>query len=165
MQSFDCIFNVGGNCTASISGMSEAAGRCNTRVATARNRLGKLSQSLATRDLFKNTIDGINNAVGNLSASDISFDSQMHDLSAIAGVTGRTLDEIEGYARDSAKTFGIGASQAVDGYQLLLLQLSPEQGKYPEALQAMRGRSYCRFFRPDGEVRLRQSDVRMQMLQ
>lgn len=118
MQSFDYIFNVGGNYIASISGMSKATGHFNASVETTRNQLGKLSQSLAVLDLFKNTVEGINNAVESFSSSGISLDSQMHDLSAIAGVTGKTLDEIEGYARDSAKAFGIDASQAVEGYEL-----------------------------------------------
>lgn len=137
MQSFDYIFNVGGNYTATISGMSETTGHFNASVETARNRLGKLTQSLAALDLFKNAVEGVNNAVSSFSAPGISFDRQMHDLSAVAGVVGDDLKQIEGYARSSAKAFGIDASQAVEGYKLLLSQLSPELGKYPEALQAM----------------------------
>lgn len=137
MQSFDYIFNVGGNYTATISGMSEATGRFNASVETTRNSLGKLTQSLAALDLFRNAVEGVNNAVNGFSSSGISLDSQLHDLSAVAGVAGEGLKQIEGYARDSAKAFGIDASQAVEGYKLLLSQLSPELGKYPEALQAM----------------------------
>ena len=36
------------------------------------------------------------------------------DLSAIAGVTGDNLKEIEGYARDTAKTFGTDATAAAE---------------------------------------------------
>ena len=36
------------------------------------------------------------------------------DLSAIAGVTGDKLKEIEGYARDTAKTFGTDATAAAE---------------------------------------------------
>ena len=61
----------------------------------------------------------------------------MHDLSAVAGVVGEDLKKIEGYARESAKAFGTDAGVAVEGYKLLLSQLSPELGKFPEALQAM----------------------------
>ena len=61
----------------------------------------------------------------------------MHDLSAVAGVTGDSLKQIEGFARQSAKTFGTDASVAEESYKLLLSQLSPELGKYPEALSAM----------------------------
>ena len=61
----------------------------------------------------------------------------MHDLSAVAGVAGEGLKQIEGFARQSAKAFGTDAAVAVEGYKLLLSQLSPELGKYPEALSAM----------------------------
>ena len=44
---------------------------------------------------------------------------------------------IEGFARDSAKAFGTDAAVAVEGYKLLLSQLTPELGKYPEALSTM----------------------------
>ena len=36
------------------------------------------------------------------------------DLSAIAGVTGDKLKEIESYARDTAKTFGTDATAAAE---------------------------------------------------
>lgn len=61
----------------------------------------------------------------------------MHDLSAVAGVMGDSLKEREGYARSSAKAFGTDAAIAVEGYKLLLSQLSPELGKFPEALKDM----------------------------
>ena len=82
---------------------------------------------------IKNSLSGLQE----LNSSGVSLDSQMHDLSAIAGVTGDALKEIEGYARDAAKAFGTDASEAVTGYKLLLSQLSPELGKYPDALKAM----------------------------
>ncbi len=56
----------------------------------------------------------------------------MHDLSAVAGVTGDGLKQIETFARQSAKAFGTDAAVAVEGYKLLLSQLSPELGKYPD---------------------------------
>lgn len=137
MQNFDYQFNVGGNFTATVDGMSESAGRFNAAVEGTHSWLGKLGQTLAVWDLASNYVSKFNDTLGTLSASGISLDRQMHDLSAVAGVTGDTLKQIEGYARDSAKTFGIDASQAVEGYKLLLSQLSPELGKYPDALQAM----------------------------
>ena len=73
---FDYIFNIGGNYTATINGMSTATGE------------------------FQAKVDGAQ------SASGISLDSQMHDLSAVAGVTDETLAQIETFARESAKAFG-----------------------------------------------------------
>lgn len=137
MQTFDYLFNVGGNYTAVINGMTDATGEFRASVETAQSWIGKLSAKLAVFDLFRNAVESVSGAFQDLSQSGITLDSQMHDLSAIAGVTGKTLDEIEGYARDSAKAFGTDAATAVEGYKLLLSQLSPELGKYPEALRVM----------------------------
>ena len=137
MQNFDYQFNVGGNFTATMEGMAESTGRFNAAVEGTHSWLGKLGQTLAVWDLASNYVSKFNDTLGSLSSSGISLDSQMHDLSAVAGVVGDGLKQIEGYARSSAKAFGIDASQAVEGYKLLLSQLSPELGKYPEALQAM----------------------------
>ena len=60
----------------------------------------------------------------------------MHDLSAVAGVVGDDLKTIEDYARESAKAFGTDAAVAVEGYKLLLGQLTPKMAKCPEALKA-----------------------------
>lgn len=137
MQNFDYQFNVGGNFTATVDGMTESAGRFNAAVEGTHSWLGKLGQTLAVWDLASNYVGKFNDTLSTLSASGVSLDRQMHDLSAVASVTGDTLKQIEGYARNSAKVFGIDASQAVEGYKLLLSQLSPELGKYPDALQAM----------------------------
>lgn len=137
MQLFDYIFNVGGNYTAIINGMTEATGDFSAKVESANNWVGKLSSTLAVVDLARNAFEQIDSAVKTFNASGITLDSQMHDLSAVAGVVDEDLKKIEGYARESAKAFGTDAGVAVEGYKLLLSQLSPELGKFPEALQAM----------------------------
>lgn len=137
MQLFDYIFNVGGNYTAIINGMTEATGDFSAKVESANNWVGKLSSTLAVVDLARNAFEQIDSAVKTFNASGVTLDSQMHDLSAVAGVVGEDLKKIEGYARESAKAFGTDAGVAVEGYKLLLSQLSPELGKFPEALQAM----------------------------
>lgn len=134
---FDYIFNIGGNFSAQISGMSAATGSFSASIEGADNGVRKFTGSLATfsylKDVFQNVADG----VMALSNSGIKLDRQMHDLSAVAGVTGDGLKQIEKFARESAKAFGTDASVAVEGYKLLLSQLSPELGKYPEALRSM----------------------------
>jgi TP901 family phage tail tape measure protein len=134
---FDYIFNIGGNFSAQISGMSAATGNFTASVEGADSGVRKFTGSLATfsymKDVFQNVADGFNQ----LSGAGIKLDSQMHDLSAVAGVTGDGLKQIEGFARQSAKAFGTDAAVAVEGYKLLLSQLTPELGKYPEALSAM----------------------------
>lgn len=134
---FDYIFNIGGNFTAQISGMSAAAGNFSAQAEVAQSRTMSLTSALATfsylKDVFQNVADG----VSQLSSAGIKLDSQMHDLSAVAGVTGDGLKQIETFARQSAKAFGTDASVAVEGYKLLLSQLTPELGKYPDALREM----------------------------
>lgn len=134
---FDYIFNIGGNFTAQISGMSAAAGNFSAQAEVAQSRTMSLTSALATfsylKDVFQNVADG----VSQLSSAGIKLDSGMHDLSAVAGVTGEGLKQIESFARQSAKAFGTDAAVAVEGYKLLLSQLTPELGKYPEALREM----------------------------
>ena len=137
MQLFDYIFNIGGNYTATINGMTEATGDFSAKVESAQGGVSKLSSMLAGLDLVRNAFENANTGLQALSSSGITLDSQMHDLSAVAGVVGDDLKVIEGYARESAKAFGTDAGVAVEGYKLLLSQLSPELGKYPEALRAM----------------------------
>lgn len=134
---FDYIFNIGGNYSATINGMSAATGNFTAKVEGAQKGFNKWISNLAGVDLFKNAIDGLQQAVDALGDSGISLDSNMHDLSAVAGVTGDTLKQIEQFARESAKTFGTDASVAVEGYKLLLSQLSPELAKTPAVLREM----------------------------
>ena len=101
---FDYIFNIGGNYTATINGMSTATGDFSAKVDGAQNSIGKLTSVLAGLDLVKNAIDGLQQATDAFSVSGIALDRNMHDLSAVAGVTGDSLRQIEGFARQSAKT-------------------------------------------------------------
>lgn len=137
MQAFDYIFNVGGNFQAKLDGMAKVTGEFSGKMEQAQGWAVSLAQKMAAFDLACGYIEKLVGAFDGLSAAGISLDSQMHDLSAVAGVTGESLKEIEGYARDSAKTFGTDASVAVEGYKLLLSQLTPELGKCPAALSAM----------------------------
>ncbi len=134
---FDYIFNIGGNYTATINGMSSATGDFTARVDGAQSSLTKMTTVLAGIDLVKNALGGLKQATDTMSAAGIALDTNMHDLSAVADVAGDDLKRIETFARQSAKAFGTDASVAVEGYKLLLSQLSPELGKYPDVLRAM----------------------------
>ncbi len=134
---FDYIFNIGGNFTAQISGMSAAAGNFSAQAEVAQSRTMSLTSALATFSYLKDAFQNVADGVSQLSGAGIKLDAQMHDLSAIAGVTGDGLKQIETFARQSAKAFGTDAAVAVEGYKLLLSQLTPELGKYPDALSAM----------------------------
>lgn len=134
---FDYIFNIGGNFTAQINGMSAAAGNFTAQAEIAESRGRSLASTLASFSYLKDVAQNVSDGVNQLSGASIKLDSQMHDLSAVAGVTGEGLKQIETFARQSAKAFGTDAAVAEEGYKLLLSQLSPELGKYPEALNAM----------------------------
>lgn len=89
---------------------------------------------------LNNLIQNINSAADGLNSLNdpgLKLSSNLSDLSAITGVTGSKLKEIEGYARENAKTFGGAASESAESYKLILSQLSPEIGKVPIALKAM----------------------------
>ena len=134
---FDYIFNIGGNFTAQISGMSAAAGNFTAQAEVAESRGRSLASTLASFSYIKDIAQNVADGFSQLSSAGIKLDSQMHDLSAVAGVTGEGLKQIERSARQSAKAFGTDASVAVEGYKLLLSQLTPELGKYPDALREM----------------------------
>ena len=134
---FDYIFNIGGNFTSQIGGMSTATGNFSAQVEGADAGVRKLTSTLATFSYLKDVFQNVAEGFSQVSGAGIKLDSQMHDLSAVAGVTGDGLKQIEGFARESAKAFGTDASVAVEGYKLLLSQLTPELGKYPDALRAI----------------------------
>lgn len=134
---FDYIFNIGGNFSAQINGMSAATGEFSAQVDGAQNAVQTFTAACMTFDYAKNVAKSLAEGFTELSSAGITLDCQMHDLSAVAGVTGDGLKQIETFARQSAKAFGTDAAVAVEGYKLLLSQLSPELGKYPDALSAM----------------------------
>lgn len=137
MQVFDYILSVGGNFSVQVNGMSDAAGNFSANVKGVESVLGNLAKKLTVLDLVADSVGKMNEAVNSFSSAGIALDSQMHDLSAVAGVTSEGLKQIEGYARSSARAFGSDAGTVVEGYKLLLSQLTPELGKCPEALKAM----------------------------
>lgn len=85
-------------------------------------------------------IQNVNSAAdGLVSMNDpgMKLSSSLAELKAITGVAGDGLKQIEGYARENAKTFGGSAADGIESYKLILSQLSPELAKTPKALKAM----------------------------
>lgn len=101
---------------------------------------GSISKTGESAIAFKNINQGLqnfSNKLGNAILPGVALNSSLARLSAVTGVTGKGLKEIEGYARDAAKTFGGSAADSVESYKLVLSQLSPEIAKVPEALAQM----------------------------
>ena len=131
------LFNVGGDFEAKLKKMSEASGAFTDSVKRSEEAINKLVfkaiQIDAIASGFQRIADGLNSAI----APGVALNASLTDLKALTGVTGEGLRQIEGYARDTAKAFGIDAAGAVESYKLILGQLSPELAKSPEALKAM----------------------------
>jgi TP901 family phage tail tape measure protein len=108
----------------------------NNNVHTGIDKVQKQLNGLRLNNLIQNissAADGLNS----LNDPGIKLSSNLADLSAITGATGDKLKEIEGYARQNAKTFGGSAAEGVEAYKLILSQLTPEIAKQPKALEAM----------------------------
>ena len=131
------IFNISGNFASNIGIMVNQTEQLSKSVKEASGFLYELGQRAMGFAAIADVMQNVNDAVSSLSEAGIALDSQMHDLSAVAGVAGDELKKIEEYARESAKAFGTDAATAVEGYKLLLSQLTPELGKCPEALKSM----------------------------
>ena len=144
--------------SAVIEGLSSITGKLNT---LNQNFISSSQQSIsAIRDIhppLQRTSDGIGGCTGKIIAMTqaaqgisnltqqlsaavqpgIKLNSSMADLSAITGVTGGKLKEIEMAARASAKAFGTDAAQNAESYKLVLSQLSPDIAKNSTALKMM----------------------------
>lgn len=88
-------------------------------------------------DSMLNNMERVANGLTSINEPGMKLSTSMYDLQAITGLTGKKLQEVEGYARENAKTFGGSAAEGVEGFKLILSQLSPEIGKVPVALNSM----------------------------
>lgn len=136
-QSLNYLFNIGGNFSAVISGITEATGKFSAEVTGAQGALARLSTAAASLNVFVESINYAAQGWQALSESGVALDTSLTDLSALTGLVGDDLKRIEGYAREAAKTFGVDAAEAVESYKMVLGQLSPELAKSPEALKVM----------------------------
>lgn len=100
------------------------------------DRIQKKFNSVSLNAMIQN-INSAADGLNSLNDPGMKLSTNMYDLQAITGVTGEKLKEIEGYARQNAKTFGGEASASAESYKLILSQLSPEIAKVPKALQSM----------------------------
>ena len=107
---FDYIFNLHGNFTQNITGMTDATGNFSGALTGATEKVQKVVAVLGSFDYAKNLAQSLAEGFNQLSTAGIKLDSQMHDLSAVAGVTGDGLKQIETFARQSAKAFGTDAA-------------------------------------------------------
>ncbi|MEG1574388.1 MAG: phage tail tape measure protein [Bacteroidales bacterium] len=129
--------NLNGNAYNGILQLDDAVKKVVESVGDASSGFKKMATYALRFDVITNMLDKVSQGINSTIQPGIALNASLQDLSAITGVTGNGLKEIEGYARQTAKTFGVDAAQAVDSYKLVLSQLSPEIAKAPAALQAM----------------------------
>jgi len=136
-QTVNINFNISGNAAGATANITNNINQLGAELKGVFNIFdsfkGKIVYIQQLSQFVQNLSDNISSAI----QPGIALNTSLTDLSAIAGVTGDKLKEIEGYARDTAKTFGTDAASSVESYKLLLSQLSPELGNYPTALRAM----------------------------
>lgn len=102
--------------------------------------LDKQVKSLVIFETFNQVTDTLERtkaSIDSMITPGAALNHNMAELSAITGVTGDKLKEIEANARNTSKAFGIDSAQQVESYKLLLSKLSPEIAQNSEALKVM----------------------------
>ncbi len=136
-SSFNYLFGIDGNFTVKMEEMNRATGEFTAQVQKSQNTFERIIGLAGKVDILSDGIVKTTQALASFGQSGIALNTSMTDLQAVTGVTGEGLKQIESYARDTAKAFGIDAAGAVESYKLILGQLSPELAKSPIALKAM----------------------------
>ena len=135
--SFNYSFNITGNCDVVVQGISQNVEKLNDNIRKSVGLWDSFEGKLLALNQFTQYVEGVGRTMQETLQPGAALNASLADLSAISGETGESLRRIEGYARETAKTFGGSAAQSVESYKLLLSQLSPELPKYPDALRAM----------------------------
>ncbi|MEG3973464.1 phage tail tape measure protein, partial [Microcoleus sp. herbarium8] len=120
-----------------FQGLNSGLNAVNETTQKVTKSFGDCYKSLLAVELASQGISQLSQMLEEVIAPGIALNTQMADLSAITGLTGQGLKDIEIAARASAKTFGTDASQNVNSYKLILSQLSPEIAKSSEAMKLM----------------------------
>lgn len=106
---------------------------------TAVGSLDKITSSLKNINLaaLNQNIQNLGQGFEELNRPGLDFNSNLHDLSAITGLTGDQLAYLGEKARESTKEFGGTASDSLNTYKTILSRLGPDIAKTPAALEHM----------------------------
>ena len=72
-------------------------------------------------------LDEVGRTFNEIARSGMDFEQSMADLSAITGITGKELKELEKTARQVGRSSALGASEAAEAFKLLASQISVEK--------------------------------------
>lgn len=128
--------DAGGGDTA-LSGMESSLRSATGKVSGLQEAFDRIGKAAFAFVNISDSIGRMTASLDDFSGPGMALNSQMHELGAITGIAGKGLKEIEGHARQAAKTFGGSAADSVEAYKLVLSQLGPEIARVPEALAAM----------------------------
>lgn len=90
------------------------------------NNIGKQLSALNLNAIV-DTIRNVTDAVSNISAPGISFEKASADFSALTGVAGKELEELEQRSREVGISSGLGANGAIEAYKLLASQIQVDK--------------------------------------
>lgn len=128
-------FDSNGN--AVIDNITGSASKLQKSLSKTQSVCDKFGASFLKWNAINDAINNVGEGFKSLLTPGMNLESSLADLSAITGVTGDKLKQIEGYAKDASKTFGGSAAQGIESYKLILSQLAPSIAEAPEALNAM----------------------------
>lgn len=129
--------NFDGNAVKNAQELIKVTGNLNGILIKVQGVINNITSKLLQFNQVTQSVQNVATGFRELSESGLKFNTSLSELSALTGVTGGKLKEIEGYARDMAKTFGGSAAQGTEAYKLVLSQLGPEISHAPQALAAM----------------------------
>lgn len=129
--------NLDGNAIDVLEGISRAVGKINDKLDGLKPSFKSIEGRIVAFSQLTDIARDVDDALSSAIEPGIQLNSALADLSAISGVSGKGLKQIESYARQTAKTFGGSAADSVESYKLLLSQLTPELAKSPAAMQKM----------------------------
>lgn len=120
-QTVNINFNISGNASEATANITNNISQLNAEVKGVINIFDSLGGKIVYFQQLSQSVQNFRDNFSSAIQPGIALNSSLADLSAIAGVTGDKLKEIESYARDTAKTFGTDAASSVESYKPTLL--------------------------------------------
>ena len=85
MQIFNYAFNLGGDFSIKMEGMSEAMGEFNANISATQKGIGKITQSLAAFNLASDVIEKISGVFNDITEAGASAELQLMNLKTLFG--------------------------------------------------------------------------------
>lgn len=140
MNGSNYIFTInvnGTQATGTLNTVSQSAMSATSAFNSLGNSIRQMGECAFAFNNINQGLQNLQDKLSNAIAPGIDLNTSMMDLSAVTGLTGKKLKEVEINAREAAKTFGGSAADGAESYKLILSQLSPEIAKVPKALALM----------------------------